>query len=183
PRVFSLRVDSAESQPMPLGPASVLSVSRSGELALLTDVAAKGKGKLARVLLGGAGVREVASDVFAADWSPDGRALAIVRSDGRDAVLEYPVGTALHRWPINRSPQNVRVSPDGALLAATDLDGRGGGALTLLDTSGRLVRRSRHFPGIGEGMAWTSEGSEVWFSASEFLGDFNIYSLRRDGIE
>src|SRR5262249_17848097 len=71
PRVFSLRVDSAESQPMPLGPASVLSVSRSGELALLTDVAAKGKGKLARVLLGGAGVREVASDVFAADWSPD----------------------------------------------------------------------------------------------------------------
>ena len=39
--------------------------------------------------------RELLSDVAAADWSPDGAALAIVRQVQGRSRLEYPIGTVL----------------------------------------------------------------------------------------
>ena len=61
------------------------------------------EGTLARVPLSGGEPREVVADVEWADWSADGRRLAIVRhSEGRDR-LEFPVGTAepdFHRWVV-----------------------------------------------------------------------------------
>ena len=73
---------------LPLGDAFLRAVSRSGELAVVvkSDV-------LARVPIGGAGIRDVKEHVFDADWAPDG-SVAVVRQDpkkGRSWV-EYPLG-------------------------------------------------------------------------------------------
>ena len=87
-RSLSTRLDTAESAALPLGEARLLSISRSGELAVIVKDYV-----LARVPLGGAGTRDWIDQVADADWAPDG-SLAVVRQDEniRRAWVEYPVG-------------------------------------------------------------------------------------------
>jgi streptogramin lyase len=78
-------------------------MSTSGEMALLLNVRpfAPGSwiqtGTLARAPLGGGAPREILRDIGGADWSPDGKQLAITRflpAEGRWR-LEYPIGTVI----------------------------------------------------------------------------------------
>jgi Tol biopolymer transport system component len=177
--VSSMRLDTAESTPLPLPKGTnVRSVSRSGELAVLIkdDV-------LARVPIGGAGARDVLDRAYDADWAPDG-SLAAVRLDGRRMWLEYPPGKTCYE------PRNavnvVRISPDGALLAVVEQQVMGGGAewLTILDRGCAVVSRSQKFSSVvQDGLAWTPDGREVWFTASQRAGRGEIHAMTRDGRE
>ena len=76
----STRLDTAEPVALPLGNARLVSISRSGELALLKDP--DGKSVLARIPIGAAGTRDLAEQVIDADWAPDG---SLAGSGRRDA--------------------------------------------------------------------------------------------------
>src|SRR6185503_12479553 len=93
--VFSTRAGGPESRPLGLPSAGVLAISSIGELAISLGCElnwAECRGTLARMPLAGGAPREVLQDVYYADWSPDGKSLAVVRSvDGRFR-LEYPIG-------------------------------------------------------------------------------------------
>jgi Tol biopolymer transport system component len=185
-RPFTMRIDSGESQPLPVPEGIILSVSRGGELALLTKISPSGAGTLARVPIGGGGVREVLDSVTLADWSPDGRTLAIVRHNATDETLEYPAGTVLYRWArllTQLGPEALRISPDGALIAATESDNRGGGWLTLVDRSGKATRMTRRWSGVAPGLAWSPSSDEVWFNASDVGSNFGIHAVSRAGRE
>ncbi len=75
----------------------MLAVSHAGELAISLgwhlQVGWEATGTLARVPLAGGAPREVLENVQDADWSPDGKELAVIHQTEARARLEYPVGT------------------------------------------------------------------------------------------
>ena len=125
-QVYSVRPDSPESGALPLPPAMPLAVSASGELALALGTHVRGimpYGTLARVPLSGGAPRELQEHVKYADWSADGRELAIVRLVGDRDQLEFPAGTILAEPDAPGGGFSfARISPRGDAVAAFELD-------------------------------------------------------------
>jgi hypothetical protein len=92
-------------------------------------------GTLARVSLGGGAPREILEDVLEADWSPDGRQLAVVRDRTGMRRLEYPIGTELYATAGYFI--HIRVSRDGDHIAFLDHPVRGdkAGTIAIVNTS------------------------------------------------
>ena len=163
---------------LPLGGAFLRAVSRSGELAVVvkSDV-------LARVPIGGAGIRDVKEHVFDADWAPDG-SVAVVRQDPGRSWVEYPLGKIIYE--LTHAINAIRLSPDGALVAVMEQERFGGGAewLTIIDRNGAIVKSSRKQGAtVADSLAWTPDGNEVWFTASADGGRAAIHGMTRDGRE
>jgi serine/threonine protein kinase/Tol biopolymer transport system component len=167
--VYTARTDSPESRNLGFGTADVLSVSSTGQLAIALSRRPVGylrdSGTLAQVAIGGGTPRAIAEDVEAADWSPDGKALAIVRTVEGKCRLEYPIGTVLYEtvgW-ISRP----RFSPDGASIAFVEHpivnDDRGVVALVAL--AGRKHRALTPEYQSVQGVDWTPDGDELWYAA------------------
>ncbi len=164
---FSTRSDSSEYRSLGLTGAVVLAVSSAGELAVQLNhrylVGYQTTGTLARVPLAGGAPREVLEDVQDADWSPDGKSLAVCRLLGNRNRIEYPIGKVLYEPAVWAS--GVRFSPDGRHLAFLDhpQGGNNDGYVKIIDTSG-AVRVTGPFIQGGGGLAWSPDGSEVWYS-------------------
>ena len=177
-----------DPRPRALGQADVqlLAVSSKGELALLTRARYRSHrtylGTLARMPLAEASPREVMNDVTAADWSPDGAELAVVRRVGGKSRLEFPIGKLLAESPGYLS--DVRVSPKGDHVAfmrhAFDLDNRG--SVVIVNRAGAVVATSPGYWGL-EGQAWSAEGRSVYFSALDVdhEPDYAVRELGLDG--
>ena len=92
--IFSTNPESPESKSLGLPSANVLAVSSAGELAISLGwhpvVGWEATGTLARVPLAGGAPREVLENIQDADWSPDGKELAVVHQSGARARVEYP---------------------------------------------------------------------------------------------
>jgi Tol biopolymer transport system component/predicted Ser/Thr protein kinase len=163
--LFSTRADSTESRPLGLPSADVLSISSTGEMAISLDrhytIGFETTGTLARVSLGGGTPRPIVEDVEDADWSPDGKELAVARHAGSKRRLEYPIGRVLYEAPGWVS--GVRVSPDGKLVAFIDHPEQGdsNGYLKVVDAAGK-VRLSGPYAEFG--LAWSQRGDEIWAS-------------------
>ena len=120
-RVYPVRLDQPRAEAQPVVDGTLLSVSRTGEMAIahkpLKEDLFIQRGTLAQVALAGGQPRLVLDDVTYADYTPDGR-LAIVRSTAGRSRLEFPSGTAVYEtagWI-----SDVRFSPDGKQLAFLD---------------------------------------------------------------
>ncbi len=161
--LFTARLDSTESRPLGLPSADVLSISASGEMAISLDrhylLGFETTGTLARVSLGGGAPRPILENVQDADWAPDGKTLAVAHHSGSLLRLEYPVGKAI--YSTSGWVSNVRVSPDGGLIAFIDHPERGdnNGFVKVVDPEGK-VRLSG--PYANTGIAWSPRGDEVW---------------------
>jgi Tol biopolymer transport system component len=185
-RVYHVRPESPESSALALPPAMPLAVSSSGELALALGELLRGAmpyGTLARVPLAGGAPREMLENVKYADWSPDGRDLAIVRRVGDGDQLEFPVGTPIAK-PV--APGGgfsfPRVSPRGDAVAAFELEGTSGlrGRLAIIDRSGTKRAVSARYANVF-GLAW--KGDEVWFTGASDLPLFRnaIHAMDASG--
>jgi Tol biopolymer transport system component len=178
-RIHATRSGSVESRALQIGDARVLAVSPTGELAIQLgrETVWDTLGTLARVPLEGGAPRELLENVIAADWSPDGRDLAVVhRVDGKDR-LEFPIGEVLHESPDAIS--SVRFSPRGDRLAIARWDG----TIATVDLSGRVTTLSKGWgPGIGN-VAWRPDGSEIWFSGLKGSEQFALYAVTLSGLE
>jgi Tol biopolymer transport system component/predicted Ser/Thr protein kinase len=173
---FSARQGMVESRSLGLGRAELLAISSTGEMALSLGSHPVGTwinvGTLARAPLAGGAPRPVLEDVEWADWSPDGGSLAVVRSVGGRDRLEFPIGKVLYEssggWI-----SYPRVSPKGDFVAFMDHPNQGddGGSVAVVDVSGHKRELTREWYGT-QGLAWSPDGQEVWFTASE-LGLFH----------
>ena len=151
----------------------LLDVSVRGELLIVVDESDAG-GTLVRALEGG-GPRAIADRVTSATWMTAADAPAIVR--GGDSI-EFPIGTAIAKRAAGKLDL-LRASPNGDLLAFVDhpvsADTRG--RVIIVDATGKQLAASGPQSGI-EGVAWSADGSEVWFSNAS-----NILSVDRAGRE
>ena len=169
-RLFSMRTESPESRPLELPPGDVLAVSSTGELAVSLErryvYGFSTRGTLARVPLVGGAPRKILTDVEDADFSPDGKELAVSRVvEGRHR-LEYPIEKVLHEpegWI-----SNVRVSRDGERVAFIDhpIAGDDRGSICVVDRAGKRTVLAEGWAST-IGLAWSPTGDEVWFTATE----------------
>ncbi len=184
--LFITSPESPQSRSLSLQGAALLAMSSSGEMAVSMDSRPSGPyaqvGTLARVPLNGGAPRPVLEDVQWADWSPDGNNLAIVRDVGGRNQLEFPIGKALYQTPGWIS--HPRVSRKGNLIAFLDhpLPGDDGGSVKVVDLNGSVKTLATGFQ-TAQGLAWSANGDEVWFTAADLGLKRAIYAATLSGRE
>lgn len=184
--VFSTRFDSSDSRPIGLPPGEILAISSKGEMAISIKLSEfngwETSGTLARVPLAGGAPREVVDKVEAADWTPDGQSLAIIRTRDRGGnQLQFPPDNVIYdpeSWI-----SHLRFSPNGEFLALADhIFGGDDGRIVIIDNHGNHKASSSFYSSV-EGLAWAPSGKEVWFSAVPAGSARSIYALDFTGKE
>jgi Tol biopolymer transport system component/predicted Ser/Thr protein kinase len=183
--LYTTRPESPQSQQVEPKGADVLAVSASGEMLLALhskprDSSFLYAGTLARVPLVGGAPREILNDVEWADWSPDGANVAVVHEVGARKRLEFPLGKVL--YDADGWIGNPRVAPDGKSVAFVDHPQQGddGGAVAVVDLGGTKKMLSDGWDSV-QGLAWSPDGSEIWFTATRTGGDRSLYATDRSG--
>ena len=160
--------------------ALVASVSSKGDIAFLTG------DTLYTSSLAGGQSRPLLEGVMAADWSPDGEMMAVMRSTGSGrARIEYPIGTVLVPDSSALIPQ-LRVSPEGNRVAFVSFDSGRKVAIWIAGRNGKEPRklgvisgettRNEFFP-----LAWTPDGTEIWFRSYDTQDPETIYGIDLKG--
>ncbi len=184
--VFTARPEAPEARSMGLSRTQLVSVSSASEMAVLLNSKAIGTwvnmGTLARAPLVGGAPREVLEHVQWADWAADGNSLAVVRDLGGRNRLEYPIGKPLYEtggWI-----GHPRVSPKGDLIAFIDhpVQGDDSGSLAVVDLAGKKKNLSGEWFTV-QGLAWSPDGKEIWFTASKSGVDRTLYATTLEGKE
>ncbi len=168
--VFVARTESPESRSLGVGEATLFSLSRSGEMAVMLNPHILGgfmsSGTLARVPLAGGAPREIANDVEAADWDPEGKNLAVVRAMAGKHRLEFPIGRTIYEtagWI-----SHVRVSPLGNAIAFIDHPALfdDGGSIAVVAIDGKKKDLATGYVSA-QGLAWAPDAQSVWFTATK----------------
>jgi Tol biopolymer transport system component len=177
----------SSSSPTPQGlglrDVRLLAASRTGELAVLLHPRVSvhwtaWQGTLASVPSVGGTPRELAENVEDADWSPSGD-LAVVSQSGASRILESPPGHALFRtegWI-----SSPRFSTKGDLIGFLHhpVYGDDMGEVMVTDLKGTVRTLSQRWP-TTQGLAWSADGSEIWFGAGRYRSNV-VSALSLDG--
>ena len=191
PEVFVVPANQTGGRSLELKNAALLAVARTGEIAValaprpLVGAGFFAPGTLARVSMTGGAPKAEIENILAADYTPDGSSMAIVRvlPDPRSCLVEFPVGTVLFRAPY---VSDLRFSPDGqhlALIAHPNPTDDRGTVVILRRDGGQVATgpmRDSH-----RGLAWSPGGDEVWTTAPLMNGIVEALDLsgrRRDLI-
>ncbi len=182
--IFSTDLKSTGTRTLELPATQLLAVSNSNEMAVLQPADLQfmltSRGTLGQVPLAGGSPRQIAENVEWADWAPDGKTLAIVRDMGDQRRLEFPLGHVLYEtsgWI-----GHPRISPKGDKVAFLDhpsLDDDQG-VVSLVDLQGNKTVLSTGWESE-EGLAWSKDGTEVWFSATQAGLERRIYAVDLTG--
>jgi hypothetical protein len=183
PEIFTARTDTRESRSTGLRHAAILSVSSTGQMAILLDptkgVGLFSKGTLATVSVGGSAPREVLESVFEADWTPDGRELCVLRAGDVDQRIELPAGTLLYKS--NRGLRLLRVSPDGRRVAFVE-GSEAHLSIVAVDIATRQASVvASDLPANLFGLAWAAKGREIWFSAGSTTAQRDVLAVNLAG--
>jgi Tol biopolymer transport system component len=183
--IFLGRTDGPDARPFGLKNADVLAVSPSGEVAVSLNAQSFGAftraGTLARVAATGGGApREILEDVEYADFPPDGKDIAIVRFASGKFRLEYPIGKVIYEtqgWIAD-----PRFSPRGDRVAFIDhpTANDDGGAVAIVDLAGKKTTLTPLYASIA-GLAWSPDGSEIWFTAADVGGNRALHAVTPAG--
>jgi len=175
----------------PLGPrnADLLAISAKGELAALLNPYflernSTRAGTLALLSLSGGAPREILENVGGADFSPDGKNLAVVHyvQDRTRCRLEFPIGKVLYEsdYASVGFISDVRVSPRGDHIAFVDhpltTD-----EVAIVDLAGRKTVLSQNRISAS-GLAWSGDGNEIWYSG-DGPGGSGIYAVTLAGMQ
>ncbi len=169
-QAYSTIGNSLLSQPLNLGVAGILAISRTNELAVVLNGTHTGQletvhGMLASAPLAGGSPKELLEDVRWADWGADGE-LAVVHNVNSHSRLEYPIGHVLYQsagWI-----SHIRFNSDVDKIAFMDhpaqWDDRG--TVSVVDMAGHVQILSKEWESE-DGLAWRPDGKEIWFAAAE----------------
>jgi len=184
--VFTARKESSESRALGMNRTQLMSVSDTGEMAVLLGSHPIGTwvsvGTLARAPLAGGAPREIVDQVQWADWGPDSSSLAIVRDVNGQNRLEYPPGRVLYEtggWI-----GHIRISPKGDHIAFLDhpVQGDDSGSVAIVDLSGKKTTLSTGWYSV-QGLAWSPDDREVWFTGNKSGIDRALYAVSLSGKE
>jgi serine/threonine protein kinase/Tol biopolymer transport system component len=184
PEPFSTRPEAQGSIALGIPNAEAVSISPSGEMLVVVNrkiiQSWAGTGTLARVSMSGGAPRPIMENVGDADWAPDGTNFAAVRFVNQRYQLEYPVGKVLYETPGWVS--SPRVSPDGKFVAFLDHPTLGDdrGEVAVIDASGKKRTLTSTWSSEN-GVAWSPDGTEIWFTASDTGINSGLYAVSLSG--
>ena len=178
-RVYSTQAENPESRDLGIANAHLLGVSTSDEIALdLTPASwvSGAPGTLARGPISGGAPREVTDNVAAADWTTDGKRLAVVRARPGFQQLEFPVGNVLYQT--TGAISNLRISPKGDLIAFLELPfaGAGVGSVATVDLKGYKKTLTELWLGEITGLAWSPSSDAILFTAAAYGLTTSLYA-------
>jgi hypothetical protein len=187
---FLGRLGSPDARDLQLRDVRILSIGRSGDMAVLFGpqniTHTFGVRTLARIPMAGGARRDILTGVVDADWIPGTDALAVIRDPGAGHpwTVEFPAGTTMHE---TRAAWSLRVSPDGSRVAFFEGPVVFGGApdarITVIDRAGRKSTVSHGWTGIG--LAWAPSGNEIWFTATrpDDFGPPHVHAVSLSGVD
>ncbi len=188
-QLYLSRTDDPGARELGLRDAELLSISKSGELAIRLNTVHYGgyarSGTLARLPLSGGTPREVLDNVQDADWSASGDSMAVVRyvPENSHWRLEYPIGKVLFDsigWI-----SDPKISPDGKWVAFADHENQGGddeGSVAIIGADGKEKEKklSSGWESV-EGVLWSPTGDEIWFTSSDSGSALNPRAVTLSG--
>jgi dipeptidyl aminopeptidase/acylaminoacyl peptidase len=183
-QIYTTRPEGRGSRSLGMEGAEILSISSSGEMAILLDrmtlIGWMSRGRLALAPLAGGAPREIRDNVQDADWSPDGSVLAATVSVESGFQLECPLGTVLYKTSGYLS--HPRLSPSGDRIAFFDhpVAGDNVGRVSVVDLEG-AKRDLTPVYNSTRGIAWRPDGREIWFSAVVEHSNGQIFAVDLDG--
>ncbi len=170
---------SPDSRDLGLPPDSqLLAVSSKQELAYRDD-----SHNLMRGSISGGQMRPLLDEVDAADWSPDGSSLAVMREVNDQAQIEYPIGKVLVKTRF--ALEIIRVSPDGNRVAYVSFFRGRALELHVVDRDGKeqslgaisgQTSSNLAFP-----LCWSPKGDELWFRSYDANDTQTIYAVDMHG--
>lgn len=180
---YVLSVASREMRPLGIPDARVLAVSPTGEVALSLHPRSQGVGLLAIVPDVGGVPRELLENVSAADWSPDGKHLAVVRYVGGKCRLEFPIGTVIYESA--GQILSPRVSRRGEVAFARHPANALAGDLLVWEPGGnvRTLVEGWGYKGAGViALNWAPSDEEIWFTGNrEEHEPHSLWAVTRSG--
>jgi Tol biopolymer transport system component len=185
--VFTARLDSPGSRPLGFTGTELRAVSATGELALAQNTRAvrnafANAGMLARAPLSGGAPRSIEDKIDFADWSPDGKEMAVVRETDQGTQLEFPAGKVIYRT--SGYIGEPRISPLGDRIAFLDheLSNDNRGTVAVVDLAGKKETLTAAYL-AAQGLAWTPKGDEVWFTAAKTGDRMDLRAVTMAGRE
>ena len=180
--MYSLRIESPESRPYDFKGADILAISSSGEMAISPGTQVDSGGLLARAPLAGGAAREVLAGVqyAGADWTPDGKELAVIHNVGpREDRLEYPIGKMLVESADN--PSSPRFSPRGDAIAFLSIQTRRQPISVAIVEVSRHASKEDSLEGVATRFAgspcWRPDGKEIWITAADAIHAEALYAI------
>ena len=171
-RIYPAHIERPRAVAAPLADATLLAVSRTGDLAIAIHSRRESlfleRGTLAQIPLSGGAPRELLENVTHADFASDGR-VSVVRAEHGRMRLEFPIGTVLYETAGWISAQ--RISADGRRIAFLEHplhdDDRGWPAV--VDVANKAKRNLLpEFDSIS-GVAWSPSGEDVCFASGNTI--------------
>jgi Tol biopolymer transport system component len=186
-QVFDVRFDSPGARSLGYQGAELRAVSSGGELLLCQDSRLNlssfaAVGLLQRAPISGGTARPVEEKIDFADWSPDGKEMVVVRETDDGTQLEYPAGKVLYKT--SGYIGEPRVSPSGDAVAFVDhpFSNDNSGDVALIARDGTKKTLAHGFD-AAQGVAWSPNGNEVWFSAVRGGARYELRAVTLNGKE
>jgi Tol biopolymer transport system component len=181
---FWMPLGNPDGRPIGHPGTDLFSVSRSGELALClkrrTYAGFSIMGTLARAPMGGGAPRQLAQYIEDADWHPEQPQLALARTVEGRGRIEFPAGKVL--FETSGWIGHLRFSRDGKRIAFLHhpflMNDMGSVMVVDLDGNARVLSDGW---GTARGLAWSADGSEVWFCAHRENGGRGLHAVDLDG--
>ena len=172
---------SPESRMLGFTGLNLASISKMGELALFKPAGTgniRGQELFLAPMNGGGPVR-FDDNITGADWSADGRTLAVVRAVDGANQLEAPPRTVLYRTP--GWIGDVRWEPNGQRIAFIEhpLRHDDGGAVKLFDRNS--VRALTPEWASARGLSWNPPEHEIWFTAASEGSHHSLWAVSPRG--
>ena len=182
-QVYSVRTEFPQSTKVDLPSAALLALSPSGDMELVIDPVYQSwfmSGTMAQAQMAGGTPRAQEKGVIAADYAPDGKTLAVVREANRQVQLEFPAGKVIYTTA--GYLDHLRVSPSGEEVAFLEhpVYGDDRGWVSVVNAAGNHKQLTREFA-TAQGLAWSRNGKEIWFTAADSTTDRQILGVSLSG--
>ncbi len=164
-QLVSRKIDVPSANLLSVSDAGVMAVTLGDEDCLLHRSHAR---TLAEVPMAGGMPRELMHGIMSADWSPDGKMMAVARVVGVTTRLEMPPDRIL--FECQGDIYMVAVSPCGRYIAFLDSASRWmDGTVVIVDADGTERARSPYHPMV-TGVAWPTDRDAVCYCVSDDMG-------------
>ncbi len=181
--IYSVRIGVLQPVKVDTPSAALFAVSTGDEMAVGTEPVYGSNylmGTLSVVPVTGGAPRPLLKGVSSASYTEDGKAMAATQCLVSKCTLEYPLGKKLYES--NGYLDCARLSVDGKSVGFLEhpILGDDRGWVAVVDTAGKVKKLTGELESV-EGLAWSNDGKELWYTAAMTGGSKTLYGVNLDG--